>query len=141
MIGMNVKLLTIVTLLTIAISNAKAESLQFACMDTWRGSLSHFPPKPDKAVIQDASKYQPKIFKFEGLSSNKIAGVKDQWLNLACTQQSNDRRDLLECSSPNREYLLHLDVLTGSYVEWLFNSGIDWSIAVMSRGKCKEIDS
>lgn len=133
------KLLTIVTLLTM--SNASAESLQYACMDTWRGSLSHFPSKSDKAVIQDASKYQPKVFKFEGLSSNKFEGTKDQWLSLDCTRQPNDRRDLLECSSLNREYLLHLDVLAGAYVEWQFNSGIDWSIAVMSRGKCKEVDN
>jgi hypothetical protein len=135
------KFLTIVSLLAITISNASAETLQYACMDTWRGSLSHFPSKPDKAVIQDASKYQPKVFKFEGLASSKIDGLKDQWLELNCTQQSNVGRDLLECASFNREYLLHLDVLTGSYVEWLFNSGIDWSFAVMSRGKCKEIDS
>ncbi|WP_173506348.1 hypothetical protein [Marinobacterium sp. xm-d-579] len=135
------KLLTFVALLTIATSHLKAETLEYSCMDTWRGSLSHFPSKPDTAEIQDVSKYQPKVFSFADISSNEINGSKDQWLALDCNRQINDQRDLLDCSSGDREYLLHFDILTGTYAEWLLNSGVDWSIAIMSRGKCKKIDS
>lgn len=125
--------------LALFVGNTQAETLKYACMDTWRGYLSHNPLKEDEAVVQDNSTYHPKTFRFEHLDSKNLTGIKNDWLILDCTKYNNDQRDLLDCSNDKRDYLLHLDVKTDTYAEWQLISGKNWSTAIMSRGKCSNI--
>ena len=125
------------SLLILAPKNVQAETLNFACMDTWRGYLSAKSREPDEAVIQDSSSYHPKTFRFE-FNVNSVVGVRDNWESYSCKRHETLDRELLDCINEHNNRVVQLDISNGVLVEWMLLSGNDWSSSVMSRGKCEQ---
>lgn len=96
-------------------------------------------PKPDEAVVHDSSAYHPKTFEFE-LKASGIKGIRNKWEKYSCERYEETlTRDLLDCVNERHSSIVHLDLNSGIFVEWLLMSGGDWSSAVMYRGKCDKI--